>query len=791
MGNYLSILVLISNLFIYNALAQSEKITIEGKVKVVNGHALPFSTVAIKNTNQGTVTNENGFFSLNVMSLPVVLVVSNLGYKTTEVTLNSISDTKNNSIELEPEQHKLNEVVVSSKSVATNIEQKGFTATSIPLKQLQVQSVELNQVLNQSAGISVREQGGLGSKVSYSINGLEGSAVRFFLDGIPMDYFGSSYSVSTIPVSQISRIDIYKGVVPVELGSDALGGAINLVTNKSEKSSLNLDYTVGSYNTHKASLSGYGRTKKGLTGKLSAFYNYSDNNYKIWGDDISITDPDTYEVKRGITATRFHDAFESKAIKVDVGVSQKKWAEHLFLGILHSSMDKEIQHGATMIVPFGEATYQQSVVMPYLDYSNCQLLRNKLTVKTFTSFSNLNRARVDTSKNIYNWLGEIEPIKRVLGGEQKRTLNQLHEEAFLNRINLSYQLFPFHKIVANHVFSDVTRTDSDPLVTQKTEGYYSPQLFSKSIAGIAYEASWFQEKLTTSVFLKAYSYNASIKVSETVAGETSYETVESDEMSNGFGIASSYQPNNNVTISFSTEKASRLPEANEILGDGLNVISNSDLKAETSLNTNLGVDVSIFQKQSNRIRLSGNMFYRDVQHKMKMVAASDPGLLQVINFDKVQMSGVDGRLQYYHKSLLSVYQSVSYLNPIIKTDKDELGRDNGLANTRLPNTPFFQSNSELRLNFSQYFNNSARAFFYWRYAYVAPFYKHSEKYGSQNKDYIPTQNIHSIGLGYTFPKPKLTISGNINNVFNAHAFDNYAVQKPGRAFFLKLSFQII
>ena len=47
-----------------------------------------------------------------------------------------------------------------------------------------------------------------------------------------MDYFGSSYSINNFPVSLVDRIDVYKGVVPVELGSDALGGAINLVTSQ-------------------------------------------------------------------------------------------------------------------------------------------------------------------------------------------------------------------------------------------------------------------------------------------------------------------------------------------------------------------------------------------------------------------------------------------------------------------------------------------------------------------------------------------------------------------------------
>lgn len=791
MGKFIAIIGFLLAVLNIELWAQSNKVTISGFVQDVNGEALPFSNVALKNTAIGTVSNANGHFSLQIDTPEnAVIIVSYIGYKSKEFTLEDYSAVDDLFFKLEPKKQQIDEVFVGAKSVSTHIEQQGFTATSIPLKELQKESVELNQVLNQSAGIIVREQGGLGSRVNYSINGLEGSAVRFFIDGIPLDYFGSSYSVSTIPVSQINSIDIFKGVVPVELGSDALGGAINLVTNKNLDNTLQFDYTYGSFNTHKISATGYFQAENGLTAKLAAFYNYSDNNYKVWGEEITITKPETYEVIRGLTAERFHDAFESKAIKTDLGITNKSWATHFFIGLLHSSMNKEIQHGATMIVPFGEATYKQNVFMPYLDYSNDGLFHEKFKIKLFSSYSKLNRSRVDTSGYIYNWLGETESVLRVLGGEQKRTLNKLDEKAWLNRVNFNYAISETQKLVINHVYTDLVRTDSDPLVTQKTDGYYAPQHFNKGVLGLSYESSWFQDALKTTLFFKHYSYSAKIKLSETVAGVTNYETVPANETSNGIGFAVSYTPNTNVIFSFSVEQASRLPEANEILGDGLNILANADLKAESSLNTNLGVDVSLFPNKANRFRINGNVFFRDVNQKMKLVTASDPALLQVVNFDKVHMSGVDGRIQYYYKKIVNVSQTLAFLHPLIKTDTDEFGNKNGLDNTRMPNTPFFQANSEARFNIGNLLPNETKVFIYWRYGHVSPFYRHSEKYGSENKDYIPAQNIHSIGAGYTLPKPDITISCTVNNVTNAQAFDHYAVQKPGRAFYIKLSYNI-
>ena len=760
---------------------------ISGFIKDVRGGSLPFSTVTIKNSNQGTVANDEGYFSLNVMRLPVSIIVTSMGFISSELVLTSGSDVENLTIELEPAQLNINEIVVKGKSTATQIEQKGFTVTSVSLKSIQTQSIELNQILNQTAGINVRAQGGLGSKVNYSINGLGGSAVRFFMDGIPMKYFGSSYSVNTIPVSQISRIDVYKGAVPVELGSDALGGAINLVTNKNKKNALNLDYTVGSFNTHKASVYGFGKAKNGLTGRISAFYNYSDNNYKVWGDDISVTDPVNYEVRRGIRVNRFHDAYQSKAVKADVGISQKKWAEHLFFGLLLSTMDKDIQHGATMTVPFGEATYQQEVWMPYVDYRNKNMFKNKMEISVWGSYSVLEHHRVDTSRNVYDWFGQVIR-NNSFGEQQSRQVDlTLTDKAGTGRSCVKYSITSSMKVTVNQVHTYLVRKERDPFVSTNDIDFQRAQHFRKSFTGVALERIWINERLKSNVFYKRNSLSADVK--EFVPNKQEYDIAENNTIASGYGIALDYNAGAMLNLQSSFELTSRLPEPNELLGNGGLIIANSKLDAEKSMNINFGFNLYLLQGKEHNVNLSAGLYYRKVDQLISKRPTDRA--FQYINFDKVNISGVDGRIRYSFKNSVKLFQSISYLNPVIKSDKDELGRDNGLADTKLGNTPFFKTSSELRFETKKTGTKNIDAFLSWHYGYVARFYRYDYKYGSQNKDFIPSQNIHSIGVGYTFSKPKLTLSGKLSNVFNAQAFDNYAVQKPGRSVYVKLSFQII
>lgn len=491
-----------------------------------------------------------------------------------------------------------------------------------------------------------------------------------------MDYFGSSYSVNTIPVSLIRRVDVYKGVVPVELGNDALGGAFNLITKEHFENAAGLSYSFGSFNTHRASFAGNWRnSRNGASFRLSTFYNYSDNNYKVWGDNIYVSDPQTYEVERGIKVERFHDAFASGAVKAEAGFSRKKWADQVFVGILYSGMDKEIQHGPTMEVPFGEASYHQQLLMPHFTYQKTGFLHKHVDFNFFAAFSRLERTHVDTSRNIYNWYGEITPDSRLLGGEQRRSLNTLKEEVFLKRLNLTYKLSGQHKIGYNYVLNRLERTDRDPLVTQKSGGYWAPQELAKHSMGLTLQSNYLAGRLHTSLFVKWFSFSGAVKKSETLAGETTYQTVPTSESGFGYGFAASYKLTPALMLNGSAERAIRLPDATEILGDGLSVLSSVTLRPETSLNINMGFSLKAKENTRHRTGLSGNFFYRNVDDLIQQYQY-DLGAFRYINFAKVLMKGFDGKVHYRYKDIFSFHQAVSFLDPVIKSDTDELGNVN-------------------------------------------------------------------------------------------------------------------
>ena len=164
----------------------------------------------------------------------------------------------------------------------------------VDLGKMEKQSRQATDLLDRTAGVRLGQSGGMGSDVQYNINGLTGNSVRIFIDGIPIRNYGASFSLSSIPPSMIERVEVYKGVVPGQLAEDALGGAINVVLKKKTLKNLTTSYSYGSFNTHRWDLNGnYRDAKTGFTMRGSAFYNYSDNSYKVWGDQVYVTNPTT------------------------------------------------------------------------------------------------------------------------------------------------------------------------------------------------------------------------------------------------------------------------------------------------------------------------------------------------------------------------------------------------------------------------------------------------------------------------------------------------------------------
>ena len=235
----------------------SGKVISKEKQEVVD-----FATVYLKGTTYGCTTNEEGIYHLHAPAGKYTLVVSAIGYETIEkpITLVHGERIKMN-VMIAPSVTELDEVVVVSNGVS-RVKRSAFNAIAVDTKEFQNSTKNLSDALAKAPGMKLRESGGVGSDMQLMLDGFSGKHVKIFIDGVPQEGVGSSFGLNNIPVNFADRIEVYKGVVPVGFGTDAIGGVINIVTNKKRRNwFLDGSYSYGSFNTHKSYVN-FGQTFK-------------------------------------------------------------------------------------------------------------------------------------------------------------------------------------------------------------------------------------------------------------------------------------------------------------------------------------------------------------------------------------------------------------------------------------------------------------------------------------------------------------------------------------------------
>ena len=201
------------------------------------------------------------------------------------------------------------------------------------------------------AGIKIREEGGVGSSVQLNLNGFTGQHVKVFIDGMPMDNSNTSFGLNNIPAGFASQLQVYKGVVPVDFGGDAIGGVINIVTDHSPRTYIDASYSYGSFNTHRNNLALGWTSKQGFMIRFNAYQNYSDNDYKVKTQWTDLSTSTINNEERWFR--RFHDRYHNEAVILQAGLVNKSWANKLLFGLQYSHEYAQIQNANLMKIVFG------------------------------------------------------------------------------------------------------------------------------------------------------------------------------------------------------------------------------------------------------------------------------------------------------------------------------------------------------------------------------------------------------------------------------------------------------
>ncbi len=570
---------------------KGDKPMISGRIISIdngNKNIVDFATVYLKGTKFGGSTNREGFYHIHALPGDYTLVVSAVGYRTVEkkVSLKRGERIKMN-ITLVPKEQMLEEVTVVSTGVS-RVKRSAFNAVAVDTKELKNSTKSLSEALAKAPGMKLRESGGVGSDMQLMLDGFSGKHVKIFIDGIPQEGVGSSFGLNNIPVNFADRIEVYKGVVPVGFGTDAIGGVVNIVTNKKRRNCfLDASYSYGSFNTHKSHVN-FGQTfKNGFTYEISAFQNYSDNDYYIdadhveqWKEDGStvITD-ETFHVKR------FNDTFHNEAVIAKIGVTDKPWADRLMFGFTYSNMYKEIQTGVRQHTVFGEKHRKGHSLMPSLEYNKRNLFVKGLDIVLTANYNRNATTNVDTASYQYNWFGERK-IKTNGRGEQSEQYSRADNDNWNATLTVNYRIAKAHTLTFNNVWNAFHRTNTSLLTGAEIEDEFSKDT-RKNIAGLSYRFMP-SEHWNISAFGKYYHQYVSGPMATDDKG-TDYVLVERTVHSAGYGAAGTYFILPELQAKLSYEKAYRLPTIEEMFGDEDLESGEVNIRPENSDNVNLNI----------------------------------------------------------------------------------------------------------------------------------------------------------------------------------------------------------
>ena len=756
-------------------------VTLSGKVTSSDGSPVAQATLAVEGTSYGTYSDNNGNYTLSLPEGKYILTASFVGFKSQRKNI-ELRRKKSVDFVLQENAVGLKDVEVYAKSKSQKLRESSFAVNALDVKPIVNSLNNLNELVNRASGIKVRQEGGVGSDFDLSINGMSGNSVRYFIDGVPLETKGSEVSLANLPVNIIDHIEMYKGVVPSYLGSDALGGAINIVTKKEKKNYLDVSYGIGSFHTHKADMNAQiVFPKSGIIVRPTVGVNYSKNDYMMKG--VEVWDE---SVRKYVPSNRkrFHDDYFSLLAQVEVGVTGKPWADDFFVTASYSKVNKELQTGSIQTKVYGMAERNGDAYNVSAQYRKKDFILKGLQMQSILSHTWDHSLTVDTAYRVYDWNGDyIESSRNEITGRE-RSLRHYKRPTTMFRSNWDYRINQHHSVNFNYL---VNRTGNDRYDDVDDSFVPSNDIVCKHIIGLSYHQQFLQNKIENTFFVKDYINHLNIRQTD-LYWQTGSDEVMGSNTNNywGYGVGTRVKFIEPVALKASFEHSVRLPLARELLGNGSTIYANTALDPEGSDNVNVGAFGTWHPATGHSLYYEVNGFMRFVDDYIQAVVAEKEGMMQYENVPAVHIKGVEGEVRYSWKRNLQCMANVSWQDARDQRKYKDDGKLSATYLNRVPNRPWLFGAAEANYTFYDVLlkNSSLRlgASYQWVHWYFLTW----EAYGAkESKAQIPAQHVINADMTYSLGNGKYNISVSCDNIFDRLVYDHYKLQKPGRSFFLK------
>jgi len=225
-------------LMIFSVLTYAQT-TVSGTVLDSDGNPIPGVTVFISGTSQGTTTDFDGNYSIDVETNQI-LVFSSLGFSTQNFTVGEESSIN---ISLEESTEALDEIIVTGYGTETKRETTGAISTVKAKDLLAIPTGNIEQQFQgRIAGVTVIANGNPGSTSQIRVRGFGsfgGNNPLYIVDGVPVD------NIDFLSPNDIASTTVLKDAAAASIyGARAAGGVIVFTTKQGERSAKPTEVTI-------------------------------------------------------------------------------------------------------------------------------------------------------------------------------------------------------------------------------------------------------------------------------------------------------------------------------------------------------------------------------------------------------------------------------------------------------------------------------------------------------------------------------------------------------------------
>ena len=141
-------------------------------------------------------------------------------------------------------------VVVDPDPTMRASEDEAASASVITAERTPRSAETMADLLGDAPGVTVSRLGGVGAPALLSLRGSSWEQVSVYLDGVNLNLAaGGGVDLSTLPIGDVARVEVYRGVTPIAYGGSAIGGVVSVETQRPRRDAATVEIGGGSFGT--------------------------------------------------------------------------------------------------------------------------------------------------------------------------------------------------------------------------------------------------------------------------------------------------------------------------------------------------------------------------------------------------------------------------------------------------------------------------------------------------------------------------------------------------------------